>query len=52
MLTDKERYFAEAVVGAIDHVEHPMLVYEEEKAVVKKALLQLLQNDDSEKRGR
>ena len=52
MLTDKERYFAETVIGAINHVEHPMLIYEEEKTVVKKALEALLFKDESERRGR
>lgn len=52
MLTDKERYFAETVIGAINHVECPMLMYEEEKAVVKKALKALLSKDESERRGR
>lgn len=52
MLTDEERYFAEAVIGAINHVECPMLMYEGEKAVVKKALKALLSKDESERRGR
>ena len=52
MLTDKERYFAETVIGAINHIEHPILMYEEEKAVVKKALKDLLSKDESERRGR
>lgn len=36
---EKELYFANAVIGAINHIECPMLMYEGEKAVVKKALL-------------
>ena len=36
--TEKEIYFAKTVIGAIDNVEMPRLVYEEEKQVVKKAL--------------
>lgn len=35
---EKELYFANAVIGAIDNVKVPMLMYEEEKQVVKKAL--------------
>lgn len=34
----KELYFADAVLGAIEHVKNPILVYDEEKEVVKKAL--------------
>lgn len=35
---EKELYFANAVIGAINNVKVPMLMYEEEKQVVKKAL--------------
>ena len=35
---EKEIYFANAVLGAIRNVEVPMLVYEGEKEVVRKAL--------------
>lgn len=35
---EKELYFANAVIGAIENVKTPMLMYEEEKDVVKKAL--------------
>lgn len=35
---EKELYFANAVIGAINNVKAPMLMYEEEKQVVKKAL--------------
>lgn len=34
----RELYFANSVLGAIDNVQMPMLVYDEEKQVVKKAL--------------
>ena len=34
----KEIYFANVVIGAIENVKTPMLMYEEEKEVVKKAL--------------
>lgn len=39
---EKELYFANAVIGAINNVKVPMLVYEEEKQVVKKALLKYI----------
>lgn len=35
---NKELYFAKVVIGAIENVKVPMLMYEEEKEVVKKAL--------------
>ena len=35
---NKEICFAEMVIGAINNVKVPMLMYEEEKAVTKKAL--------------
>lgn len=35
----KELYFANAVIGVIDNVKTPMLMYQEEKDVVRKALL-------------
>lgn len=34
----KEVYFANTVIGAIDNVKTPMLMYEEERQVVRKAL--------------
>ena len=34
----KEMYFANIVIGAINNVKTPMLMYEEEKQVVRKAL--------------
>ena len=40
-MTDEEKrevYFAQSVLGSIDNVNMPMLVYDEEKQVVKKAL--------------
>lgn len=33
-----ERYWAEMVLGVIDSVEYPILIYEGEKAIVRKAL--------------
>ena len=35
---NKELYFAKTGIGAIENVKVPMLMYEEEKEVVKKAL--------------
>lgn len=35
---NKELYFVKTVIGAIENVKVPMLMYEEEKEVVKKAL--------------
>lgn len=39
---EKELYFAKSVIGAINNVKTPMLVYDEEKAVVKKALYEYI----------
>lgn len=47
-LTNEEIYFAETVIGVIDHVQCPMLMYDGEKQIVKKALMELLEKDDSE----
>lgn len=52
MLTEQEEYFAELVISVIDHVECPMLMYEGEKAVVRRALKELLSRHYSEKMGR
>lgn len=52
MLTDIERYFAEAVIGAIDNIDFPILMYEGEKEIVRKALERLLSEDESKRRGR
>ena len=49
---EKEIYFAETVIGAIDHVERPMLIYDEEKKVVKKALQEYIYDLESKQRGR
>lgn len=40
----KKIYFAETVIGAINHVECPMLMYEEEKKWLKKLLVTTFQN--------
>lgn len=48
----KEICFAEMVIGAINNVKAPMLMYEEEKAVTKKALQKYLDELESELRGK
>ena len=49
---NKEICFAEMVIGAINNVKRPMLMYEEEKAVTKKALRKYVDELESELRGR
>lgn len=49
---NKEICFAEMVIGAINNVKVPMLMYEEEKAVTKKALQEYICKLESELRGR
>ena len=49
---NKEIYFAKMVIGAINNVKVPMLMYEEEKAVTKKALRKYVDELESELRGR
>lgn len=48
---NKEICFAEMVIGAINNVKMPMLIYEEEKAVTKKALQEYIYKLESELRG-
>lgn len=48
----KEICFAEMVIGAINNVKVPMLMYEEEKAVTKKALHKYVNELENELRGR
>lgn len=48
----KKIYFAETVIGAINHVKCPMLMYEEEKDVVKEALDDYISKLETELRGR
>lgn len=48
----KDKCFAQMVIGAIDNVKRPMLIYDEEKEVVKKALQKYLDELESELRGR
>lgn len=44
----KDMCFAQMVIGVIDNVKRPMLVYDEEKEVVKKALQKYLDELESE----
>lgn len=44
----KELYFANTVIGAINNVETPMLIYEGEKKVVKKALQMYIEKIESD----
>ena len=48
----KELYFANAVIGVIDNVKTPMLMYQEEKDVVRKALRMYIDRIESDMRGR
>ena len=48
----KELYFANAVIGVIDNVKTPMLMYQEEKDVVRKALRMYIDGIESDMRGR
>lgn len=47
---EKELYFAKSVIGAINNVEIPKLVYDEEKAVVKKALQEYIDKLETQAR--
>ncbi len=47
-LTDKEKYLAGLVIKLIDNVECPMLMYEGEKNIVKKALLNILESGEEQ----
>ena len=49
---EKKIYFAEMIIGVINHVERPILMYEEEKQVVKEALSEYKYKLESELRGR
>jgi hypothetical protein len=50
MIKDDERYWANMVIGVIDNLERPMLMYEGEKMIVRKALKAYLEanGNDSE----
>lgn len=47
---EREIYFANVVIGAIDHVKTPMLMYDEEKSVTKKALEMYIEELESKQR--
>ena len=49
---EKEITFAKMVVGVIENVKTPMLIYQEEKDVTKKALLNYIEELESSLRGR
>lgn len=49
---NKEIIFANMVLGAIKNVQTPMLMYDEEKTVVRKALSEYVSKLESELRGR
>lgn len=49
---NKEITFANMVLGAIKNVQTPMLMYDEEKTVVRKALSEYVSKLESELRGR
>ena len=49
---EKELTFGGMVIGAIDNIKVPMLMYDEEKEVVKKALRKYIDELESELRGR
>lgn len=44
----KELYFANTVIGSIKNVKIPMLIYEEEKNVVEKALRMYIDKIESD----
>lgn len=46
---EKELYFANTVIGAIKNVKVPMLMYEEEKNVVEKALCMYIDKIESDR---
>ena len=48
----KELYFANTVIGVIDNVKTPMLMYQEEKDVVRKALRMYIDRIENDMRGR
>lgn len=50
--TKKELYFIDAVLGAIRNVEMPILMYEGEKEVVRKALIDYKYKIEDQLRGR
>lgn len=49
---EKKVYFAQTVIGAIKNVKHPMLIYDEEKEVVREALSKYIRELEDELRGK
>ena len=49
---EKDIIFADMVLGVIKNVKTPMLIYDEEKAVVRKALSEYKDKLESEMRGK
>lgn len=49
---ERKMYFAQTIIGVINHVERPMLLYDEEKAVVKEALYKYIRELEDEMRGK
>lgn len=49
---ERELFFADMIIGLIDNVERPILLYEGEKEVVKKALNEYIDKLKGEQRGR
>lgn len=47
MISEKERRYATMVLDVIDNVECPMLMFEGEKAIVRKALKAYIENNDT-----
>ena len=49
---ENEIYFAKVIIGATYHVQTPMLTYQEEKDVVRKALTKYVDELEDKLRGR
>lgn len=49
---NREIYFCEKILGEIQHIDKPILCYEEEKGVVRKALSEYKSSLESKLRGR
>lgn len=49
---ERELFFADMIIGLINNVERPMLLYEEEKEIVKKALNEYIDKLKSKQIGR
>ena len=49
---EKKVYFAQTVIGVIKNVKNPMLIYDEEKEVVREALSKYIRELEDELRGK